>query len=242
MLSALASCHKLEPAKKPPTQPTTAVTESQAKSKLAAPARKPVKPYAATPSHKLASKPAPPPELEYRELKAEAILAEESTSYLTLDPLRQELAIRLKGAVVWSQHLNWAEQDSNEARRFFTRFYANGAGLVRPLAAKYLFAAQDRIPDSLVAQVSKILDVKPELLQRELPSRFHMVWGEGLLLEVQTDVKGESRYDTHLALIRARNLFRHLLGTPRLRVQMPAEAALTLYRAIHPGMPTLIYP
>jgi len=198
-------------------------------------APKPRKPAAETPLPPTAN-------LDYRLTLTELTLARAAQPYLVLDFRQRKIAIKLKGALVLEQEMIPDSTALDQVEPFVKTFLADGRRLARPVLGRYLIAAQPRIADSLVTMVGKILNVKPELLQRELPSHFHLVWEGGAMMDVRTDVEGQPDRRALTYLIRARDALRHLLGKPKLVIWMPAENALTLYRVATPGLPTLVVP
>ena len=113
--------------------------------------------------------------------------------------------------------------------------------MVRPLTAKFLFAAREKTPDSILAIVGDVVKADPQLLQRELPAKFRLMWGCCLTLEVRTDIEGKSRSPLKVALAKFRHTLTLPFGQTMISVQMSGEDALTLYRVARPGLPTLLY-
>jgi len=181
-------------------------------------------------------------DLEYRWIKTELALAKSEELYLVVDFLREEIQLRLKGALLWNYPIHIVETDSQEVREFAQRFQGDLERLIRPLSAKHLFAAQDKMPDSVLEIVGEVVKVDPGLLQREVPSRFQLLWGSDLTLEVRTDVVGEPKSPLKNALVELRHNLRRLFGEAHVIVKMDPEGAITLYRAARPGLPTLLYP
>jgi len=179
---------------------------------------------------------------EYQLLMTELKLAQTPTPYLVLNLQRRQIELRLNGEVVWNQGFTDDPADSLSLRRFIRHFQAVRPMLIRPLKVKRLFAYQERIADTLLTIVSAALSVKPELLQRELPSHFRLIWGDGIGLDVRSDAEGRMVRKLPLQFYRLRDDLLHLLGQPRLVIHLPAEQALTLYRAVFPGMPTMLLP
>ncbi|MCJ7576847.1 MAG: hypothetical protein MUO91_00165 [candidate division Zixibacteria bacterium] len=181
-------------------------------------------------------------ELEYGLIQAELKLALSEELYMVLDFERKELRLKLKGATVWNYPLNIAEADSQELREFIQRFQGDGGRWVRFLSEKHLFASQEKTPDSILAIVSEVVKADVELLQRDVPSRFQLLWGYGLILEVRTDIKGIPKSRLKSTIVEVREALRRPFGEARIILKMDPGDALTLYRAAHPGLPTLLYP
>lgn len=181
-------------------------------------------------------------ELEYRLLQAELALAKSEELYLVLNLERKELELKLKGVVVWNHPINIIGTDSQEVLDFAKRFQGDEGRLVRPLSQKYLFTAQNKTSDSILAIVSEAVRAKPELLQRDVPGKFQLLWGYGLTLEVRTDIVGKPKSKFRNAIVKLRLVLRRPFGQSYIIVKMNPDDALTLYRAVQPGMPTLIYP
>ncbi len=179
-------------------------------------------------------------EAEYLQLQVETELAEAAVPYLVLDLPRSAVEVRLGGVVVWNQPLQIADSDSNKLYEFVTRFKRSSLSDVRYLWDKRLYSAQERFSDSVITIVTKILEVNPELLQRELPSRFQLEWGDNLILEFRTELKVDQKRGFGKVI---KDIWTEL-GRPWrqtvLVANMPMEEALTLYRVTHPGIPTMI--
>jgi hypothetical protein len=94
----------------------------------------------------------------------------------------------------------------------------------------------------VLAIVGEVVKVDPDLLQRELPERFQLLWDYGLTMEIRTEIAGRPKSIVNGALVEFRHALRRPFGEAHLTLKMDPEAALTLYRAAQPGMPTLLYP
>jgi hypothetical protein len=180
-------------------------------------------------------------ELEYRDIQTELVLAQSEQPYLVIDLKQNELQLRLKGAVVWNHPLNSVQTDSQRIWDFARRFKGDGNILVRPLSAKFLFAAQEKTPDSILAIVGDVVKADPQLLQREIPAKFRLMWGCCLSMDVYTDVEGRSRSSLGILLTKFRHALTLPFGQTTITLQMSGENALTLFRAVRTGMPTLIH-
>jgi hypothetical protein len=178
----------------------------------------------------------------YRLIQTELLLAKSNEPYLVIDLDKNQLQLKLKGAVVWSQLIRFLETDSQEVRNFVQRFEGENKGLVRPLADKFLFTAQNKTPDSILAIVSEAVKAKPELMQRDVPERFQLFWNSNLILEVRTEIEGKPKTKLKGTIVEVRHAIQRPFGEAHIILKMTPEGALTLYRAAHPGLPTLIYP
>jgi hypothetical protein len=181
-------------------------------------------------------------EAEYRLIQSELSLIKAGKPYLVLDFKRDRLVIKLKGATVWSYPMVFPEGDAGEVAGFQERFQGNGGRLVRTLTGKHLFAAKEQTPDSVLAIVGSAVRVDPSTLQRALPERFQIHWGDNLVLEVRTDITGTPVSRFHNAMIEIGKVLYKPFGEAILVVKIKPDEGLTLYRATPVGMPTLIYP
>ena len=181
-------------------------------------------------------------ERRYRLIQAELQLSESTKPYLALDFARKQIELRVQGAVVWNYPLQIEETNADELHDFVKRFMGDEQRLVRPLMFKYLFAAQSKTSDSILAIVSEATKVKTELLQRVIPERFQLLWDEDLILDIRTEVVGVPQSKFKNTLVEIRQALKRPFGTDIIIVKMPKDKALTLYRASDPGMPTLINP
>ena len=181
-------------------------------------------------------------ELEYRLLQAELALVKSDSLYLVLNLKQNELQLKLKGVVVWNSPISLIETGSQEPEKFAKRFQGGNELLIRPISYKYLFTAQNKTPDSILVIISDAVKAKPELMQRDVPARFQLLWGYGLILEVRTDIKGIPKSKFKSTIVEVREALRRPFGEARIVVKMDPDDALTLYRAAQPGLPTLLYP
>lgn len=181
-------------------------------------------------------------ENEYRSLMAQLDLAKSGRTYLVIDFKQSQLKLMLKGATVWDFRLVFNGVDSTEIADFVGRFNEGRGRLVRPVAGRYLFEAADRIPDSVLAVVGEAVKVDPELLQRYLPERFQLFWGDDAIIEVRTEIEGKPLFSIKNAVEELRRTLRSPLGEALIVIRMEPEDALTLYRAADKGMLTMVFP
>lgn len=183
-----------------------------------------------------------PAELEYRLIKAELKLAESKNPYLVLDFQRNEIELRLQGAVVWNFPIEPFDSTNIDLGNFAERFEGSDEKLVRPLMFKYLFSSDTRTPDSLLEIVSRVTLISPDLMQRTIPARFQLKWSEDITLDIRTDIVGKPASKWKNTIADIRQAIKRPFGDAYVSVRMPKENAITLFRATTIGMPTLIYP
>ena len=181
-------------------------------------------------------------ESEYRLIKAELKLADAKKPYLVLNFPRKYIEIHLNGVLVWEFPMELIDTDSDELKDFSNDFMGSKGTLVRPILEKHLFASQGLTPDSVLAIISEATNVDADLMQRQLPARFQLLWAGGLTIDVHTDAEGKpkSKFDNTIADLK--QAIARPLGRSIIILKMPKENALTLYRATLPGLPTLIIP
>jgi hypothetical protein len=181
-------------------------------------------------------------ESEYRLIKAELKLADAKKPYLVLNFPRKYVEIHLNGVLVWEFPMELVDTDADELKDFSKDFLGNKGTLVRPILEKHLFASQGLTPDSVLAIISEATNVDADLMQRQLPARFQLLWAGGLTIDVHTDAEGKpkSKFDNTIADLK--QAIARPLGRSIIILKMPKENALTLYRATLPGLPTLIIP
>lgn len=181
-------------------------------------------------------------ELEYQTLRTELKLAKTEKVYLVVDLNKMELLLKLKGAKVWSFSFKASVKDSSDLKEFQEEFLEDSDTKFRPLKDAHLFAAKKQTPDSILQIVSKVSNVSVDLLQRELPERFQLLWENGLIIDIRTDLTGtpekEPLKNRILEVRQALTSF----GETVLNIYMPYEPAITLFRAADPGLPTMVYP
>lgn len=181
-------------------------------------------------------------ESEYRLIKAELNLAEAKKPYLVLNFPRKQVEFRLNGVLVWEFPMELMETDESDLKGFSDDFLGSKQTLVRPILEKHLFGSKGLTPDSVLAIISEATRVNAELLQRELPSRFQLLWAGGLTIDVRTDVEGVPKSKLQNTIVDIKQAITRPLGREIIILKMPRESALTLYRATLPGLPTLIIP
>jgi hypothetical protein len=179
---------------------------------------------------------------EYQLLQAELKLASTKKVYLEIRFDLKELRLKIEDAVVWDYPLDFSAADSDDVREFVNQFSRNGTTLVRPLGETYLFAAREKTPDSILAIVSEVTKFKPELMQRELPQRFQLRWGDNVILDVHTDVHGKPISKLKNTMLEVRHVLQSTIGEAHLSVKMDQVHAMTLFRVSEPGLPTIVYP
>jgi hypothetical protein len=180
-------------------------------------------------------------ETEYEFLQAETRLANTVKPYIVFDFQRKAIEIRLKGAIVWNYPLEIID-NSGDLESFAQNFRGEENKIIRPLLEKHLFAFSDKTPDSILVIVGQAVNVDPELLQREIPERFQLLWDKDLVLEVRTNVAGKPISRFKNTLLEVRRLMQKPFGGAFIVIKMDPEKATTLYRASQPGIPTMVYP
>jgi hypothetical protein len=182
-------------------------------------------------------------DLEYRQLQTEIHLAETKALYFVIDLRRNLLAFKLQGTTVWSEPIAQVETDSSVFDDFAHKFETKDHQLMRHIVGKFLFTANKKTPDSILAIVGQAMNLKPELLQREVPGHFQLTWGDGLSLDVRTDIVTVYKMEPFKkAMEQVKQVLDKPFGETNLTVKMTPDAALTLYRAAIIGLPTMIYP
>lgn len=187
-------------------------------------------------------------ELYFQTATAELKLSESDKPYLVFDTPGNALELRLKGVVVLRTPIEIVEVDRGALKSFIDQFTERKNLLVRPVAGKYLFAAQEQTPDSILKIVSGAINVAPELMQREIPSRFRLFWSEKLILDIVSgveakkpqDVKGKFQTKLQNTMMEARYVLRRPFGATMVVLKVSPEDAMTLYRVAEPGLPTLL--
>ena len=197
---------------------------------------------AAAPKSKKSAAASEPKFSQYQLMRAELVLANTVKPYLVLDLAEGALEIRLKGVIVWDYPLAMDPDESVSLAKFARMFLNDEGRPVRPVAGKYLFAAQGRSPDTLLAIVSGVLNVDPGLLQRDIPSRFQIQWAKNIILDVSTDVTAVPASKFKNTLLQVSQALQRPFGEARLTMKMHPDAALTFWRAVEVGLPTLIIP
>ncbi|HOD66851.1 MAG TPA: hypothetical protein PLR32_00805 [candidate division Zixibacteria bacterium] len=185
-------------------------------------------------------------EREYMRALAEMELARGDRTYLVIDPGRRALLLKLKGAVVFSVPITVVDDDTAlSAGEVTDRLREFGLDLlgddveVSFLRDRYMFSRAGVIPDSILQIICDAVNADPALVQRFLPERFVLEWEGGAVLDVRTTVKGQATSAFGNIMAGLKQIIKRPFTT-QLRVQMDAEAALTLYSVCEPGTPTIL--
>lgn len=179
-------------------------------------------------------------EKEYRLIQTELWLANTGQAYLVLDFLAHKLEIRLRATTVWDAPMTFAEPDSEVALEFAEKFARQGSSPARTITRTHLYEATTKVPDSVLAIVAKAVNVTPDKLRRELPERFRIGWGEGLFLEIVTDIEGKPVNALLNSLENIRGIVSRPFGSTGVVLRLDATKAMTLYGACKPGVITLV--
>lgn len=181
-------------------------------------------------------------EMEYRLLQTELLLARSDQPYLVFNLPKARLELRLKAAVVWEYPLDIAVEDSARLDKFVSDFIGDRRRLARPLIEKHLFASETQMPDSVLAIISEATKFDAELMRRDLPARFLLLWQNGVSLDVRTELSGKPASRLKNVYVEFKRLLTRPLGGTSLVLTMSKEEALTLYRTALPGLPTIVIP
>ncbi|MBU1637841.1 hypothetical protein KKC97_09270 [bacterium] len=177
----------------------------------------------------------------YQRAQVERALAATAIPYLVFDFGRGKMEIKQSGAIVWDEPIILAEEADTLRIQELLQETAQEP-LLRYIQERQLFEHHKRYADSVLTIICGILNVGPELLQRELPVRFDLKTSDGLLFRF------EASDDTLLTKPKNRllSVLDGLLGVgkdePIAIIQMPMERALTLYYVARPGASVLINP
>jgi hypothetical protein len=178
---------------------------------------------------------------EYQMIQAELKLAELEKPYLVINFDKQRLRLMLKGAVVWEFPINIETEDADEVADFVRQF-RSGHRLVRTITTTHLYEYKNQTPDSVLEIISSVTKFAPELMQRKLPARFELHWGNSVVLDVRTGVEGEVESGLKNTLFGMRQILQNPLGAAEISVKMDSVHAMTLYDIAQPGLPTLVQP
>lgn len=179
--------------------------------------------------------------LEYSVLKSELELAKNDSLYLVIDMSAGLFVIKQRGAVLWEHPVEVVGGGSGR-RKFVDSFTGKNRLYVRKVQDTHLYAFTEQSPDSVLKIVSETVRTTIERMQRVVPERFDITWGDGLILEIVTEIKGrpQSRFSNLITSIR-RSFQRQGRGA-KLVVRMDAKRSVTFYRVAVRGLPTLIIP
>lgn len=188
------------------------------------------------------SKPSLSAATDYTITQTELALARTEKPYFEIDLAATELTLKMKGTLVWSCPFKLIDGDNGDVKSFSNKFQSDKKRLVRPVVEKYLFTAKEKTPDSVLQIVGKVVNVDPEKLQREIPGRFQLLWGDGLVLEIRSDIQGNSKGNFKTTMVDLSQKIQRPFGEDRLVILVAPDDAMTLYRVAEPGFPTLVVP
>jgi hypothetical protein len=200
-------------------------------------------PATATASHKTPRPGQNDPAEEYCLLQTELKLAKEKKTYLVIDIPNREILLKLGGVVVWNDPIiidSVGESDS--LSKFADKFTDGNKVFIRPVIDKHLYAASDKSSDSVLKIVSEVVRAKIDLMQRVVPERFEILWGNDLLFDIRTEVPGKPRSKFKNTVVELQHALQRPFGEAHVVLRMNADQAITLYRVAERGLPTLIYP
>ncbi len=180
-------------------------------------------------------------EREYQMIQAELKLSAPEKPYLVLNFDEKQIRLKLKGAVVWEFPINFESADQDEIMSFAEHFH-EGRRLVRPITTTHLYAYKEQTPDSILTIISEVTKFDASLLQREMPARFELHWGDEVILDIRTDVEGKPVDKFKNTMVSVRNLLQSPLGSSTITIKVDPVHALTLYRVAQPGLPTIVLP
>lgn len=183
---------------------------------------------------------AEPARLDFRRIQVELRLARADTPYLVIAPHRGRIEVKLKGTLVWECDIYPDSGQADLQQLFFERFAGVDEFVCRPLEGRHVYAYADQLPDSVLAVVAEASGFSPDLIQREIPQRMFLLWGDGLLLELIADIDGRKRSRFGNALFDVQRAITEV-GRPRHPLyRTTPEAALTLARVAKVGIFTLL--
>jgi hypothetical protein len=180
-------------------------------------------------------------EAEYRFLQSEIALASTDSLYLLIDFARRETALKRRGTPLWSCPMRSPHGDPDGVD-FSRRFLGEEGRSIRVVAWKHLYGGQEKIPAQTLEIVSRTLNADPASLQRLLPERFLLSFGDRAFMEVRTDVEGSAVGGLENQSKSVERTVDIILGGASLDLSMTGEQGLTLYEAVYPGMPVLLVP
>ena len=182
-------------------------------------------------------------EAEYRLMRSELALAETDSLYLVLDLRRNQAVLKLRGVPAWSYRMRFSDDgDSARIEKFTNRYVGEESRLVRVLQGKHLYGGKERVPPQTLEVVSKAINVRPAAIQRLLPERFLVSLGDGLFIDVHTDVEGKPRSRFQNAKRNVGKAWAVFFGGASLDLTMEGGEGLSLHEALYPGMPVLLIP
>jgi hypothetical protein len=178
----------------------------------------------------------------YELMQAELQLTRSDSVYMVMDFARKALQLRVRGTVVWDYPIELVDGGVSDLKKFYRRFRSGGKYIVRPITGKHLFASRHKMLDSILVIVGKVVNVDPETLQREIPEHFQLQWGDGVMLDISTNIRGEPISSFKNTLLGVGQTLQKPFGEARLDVKMDTARAITFYRVTEIGLPTLVYP
>lgn len=173
-------------------------------------------------------------------MQTQLLLAQSQKPYLVLDLKRRQLQIKVGGAVVWNHPLSLADTSAAAITSFYERLKNPDEGWIRTIREKHLFSAKEQTPDSILSIVGEALKIDPDLIQREVPERFQLIFNDGFIMEFRSGVKGDEQSVLKSTYLNASTAIKRLLGEVYLVSTLDSQSAITLYRAADTGLPLYV--
>ncbi len=178
---------------------------------------------------------------EYRVLQAEVAVASTESLYLVLDFAHARMDLRMRGTRVWSYPLR-ARNGEKAVEAFLRRFRGDEGRVVGVVHWKHRFRGQEKIPPQVLGVVGTSLGVSPEALQRVVPQRVLLSFGDRTYVDIHTEVTGRVGSRTRDVLAGWKKAMGLLAGGACVDLSVEGLEALTLHDAVRRGTPVLVVP
>ena len=178
-------------------------------------------------------------EIYIKKLKeTEKKLKKDSAPYIVMDIRKQKIYIKAGGYVLNEFDLK-AKGDEDELHDFISEVRRKG-GNGYQLKRIHIFKGIRMVGDMEVAAVARALDADYDVIQKYSPLDMSLTLSPGLIIEVESDGKGERLSLLPNVLESIRLFVQKLLGAKTIRLNLKTSDSMGLYGACKGRFPTLL--
>ena len=175
---------------------------------------------------------------KWRRTATDYELIQTKKPFLLIDGREGKMQLRLGAAVALE-----VKADSGSAPfdvKSFAADFGEDSSLLYSMSKIELMEFEPRFPDSLLAIVSKAMDMDPSLLQREIPVKFQVEWHNGPKLLLHSKPQGTPVVIEKPFRIKLGEWLDSFSEGKLYEIEIDRESALTLHRTFSQGVPTMV--
>lgn len=175
---------------------------------------------------------------KWRRMATEYELIQAKHPFLLIDSREEKMQLRL-GAAVTLEIVPDTGSSPFDVRSFAADF-GEDSTLLYSMSRIELMEFEPRFPDTLLAIVSKAMDMDPSLLQREIPVKFQVEWHNGPRLLLHSKPQGTPVVIEKPFRIKLGEWLDSFSEGKLYEIEIDRESALTLHRTFSQGIPTMV--